>query len=292
MVRLSRFVQKEELDGKIRVLAKKSLLEEESVMQLRNCAKLEGVRLAVGLPDLHPGKGFPIGSAVISDKLIYPHLVGEDIGCGMSLVRTGIPVSKQKPEKWHKQLEGIEMRSGPALETYASVEPFEWPKGRAIPPLKDLDDQFLQRFGTVGRGNHFAEIQEVDKVVDPALFKELGMDQNELYLLIHSGSRNFGESIYVEYTKKHGIAPFAPGTPEIADYMQKHDRAVAYARRSRAIVAYRILSQIANVDQTWLSAGNSCVVDVCHNFVEQLPDGGFVHRKGATPTKGAVVIPG
>jgi len=247
------------------------------------------------LPDVHPGKGFPIGSAVISENLMYPHLVGEDIGCGMSLVKTGIMATKQKPEKWHKQIMGIEGKCGVELEKFLSVEPFEWPKGFKVEGLKDLDESIMNRFGTVGRGNHFAEIQEVFKVVDEKGFKEIGMDQNELYILIHSGSRNYGEKIYEEYTKLHGIAPTEPNSPEQISYMEQHNKALAFAKRNRAIIAYRILSQIENIDPSWLNT-NPCVIDIYHNFVETIPGSipqKFVHRKGATPSnKGVVIIPG
>ena len=46
------------------------------------------------MPDLHPGKGIPIGATVITEKIIYPELVDQDIGCGMSFLRTGIAVDK------------------------------------------------------------------------------------------------------------------------------------------------------------------------------------------------------
>lgn len=65
----------------IRVLAKHSWLEDEAVKQLEKCATtLPNIRLAVGMPDLHPGKGFPIGTAFASEGIIYPHLIGSDIG--------------------------------------------------------------------------------------------------------------------------------------------------------------------------------------------------------------------
>ena len=139
------------------------------------------------------------------------------------------------------------------------------------------------------------EIQEIYKVVDPELFKQLGMDQNELYILIHSGSRNLGEHIYCDYTKEHGINPVEKDSPEAILYLKEHDKAIAFGRRNRAVIAYRILSQIENIDPSWLTSGEPCVIDICHNFVEPIDISGpkFVHRKGATPSnKGFVVIPG
>ncbi len=270
----------------------KSDLEEDAKAQLANAARLEGVCEAIGLPDLHPGKGYPIGAAVLSEKVVYPHLVGEDIGCGMSLVRTGIMASKQKAKKWHKKLLGLEGRAGPALEQFTKA-PLQWPTGVGVAPVEELADVYLQRFGTVGRGNHFAEIQEVVEVQDPDTFSALNLDLNQLYLLVHSGSRNYGESVYEEYTRERGIQSVGMGTAEMARYMRGHDQACAYAKRSRAVIAYRLLSQLTSLDESWLSSGSACVLDVWHNFVEQLPDGRYVHRKGATPaTLGVTVGPG
>src|ERR1700754_952964 len=68
----------------VRVIASpKSWIESEAVRQLYAVAKFEGVRLAVGFPDLHPGKGTPVGAAFVTDEIIYPHVIGGDIGCGM-----------------------------------------------------------------------------------------------------------------------------------------------------------------------------------------------------------------
>jgi release factor H-coupled RctB family protein len=59
------------------------------------------------MPDLHPGKGYPVGAAIISEGFIYPHLIGADIGCGMALIKTSIKAHKlsmKKLEKYQKNL--------------------------------------------------------------------------------------------------------------------------------------------------------------------------------------------
>lgn len=66
-------------------------MESSALDQLRQVASFPGVFQTVGLPDLHPGKGAPIGCAVLSRKILYPHLAGNDIGCGMSLALTDLP---------------------------------------------------------------------------------------------------------------------------------------------------------------------------------------------------------
>ena len=79
-----------------------SWIEGEAVRQLYATAKLDGVRLAVGFPDLHPGKGSPVGAAFVTEGLIYPHLIGGDIGCGMALFKTDLIRRDAKLDRWAK----------------------------------------------------------------------------------------------------------------------------------------------------------------------------------------------
>ena len=90
------------------IASDKSWIEGEAIRQLEITARLPGTERAVGLPDLHPGKGIPIGAAFLSKDVIYPHLVGNDIGCGMGLWRTDMAVNKFKLDKSVKKLRGFE----------------------------------------------------------------------------------------------------------------------------------------------------------------------------------------
>src|SRR5438874_10769980 len=72
----------------------------EALRQLYAAAKLEGVRLAVGFPDLHSGKGGPNGAAFVTEGVIYPHLIGRDIGCGMALFKTDLVQRDIKLDQW------------------------------------------------------------------------------------------------------------------------------------------------------------------------------------------------
>jgi release factor H-coupled RctB family protein len=93
----------------IRVIAsEKNWIDGAAVEQLKKTRELAGVRVAVGMPDLHPGKGSPIGAVFAIDGNIYPSLVGNDIGCGMSLWKTEIASAKIKLDRWVKRLEGLE----------------------------------------------------------------------------------------------------------------------------------------------------------------------------------------
>src|SRR4051812_30653994 len=82
----------------------KSWFEGEAIRQLESVARLAGMRLAVGLPDLHPGRGIPIGAAFVGST-VYPHLVGGDIGCGIGVWSTDIGVRRFKPDKAARKLD-------------------------------------------------------------------------------------------------------------------------------------------------------------------------------------------
>lgn len=130
--------------------------------------------LRVGLPDLHPGKT-PVGAVVITENVIYPQLIDNDIGCGMSMFMTDIKRRKFKFDKIVKKLESIEdLREIP------------------LPGEENLNsyiDLLGENLGTIGGGNHFAEIQGADAVFDEETFLNLEFDKNQIMLLVHSGSR-------------------------------------------------------------------------------------------------------
>lgn len=249
-------------------------IEGEAVRQLEATARLAGMRLCVGMPDLHPGKGHPIGAAMVARGVVYPHLVGGDIGCGMGLWQTDLKQKKVKRDKWAERLHG--------LETPWDGDTGAWLGERGIEAAEH--DQAL---GTIGGGNHFAELQQVEAIADEAAFAALGLSAEHLLLLVHSGSRGLGESILREHARRHGAQPLAAGTPELTEYLRQHDRAVRWGQANRALIAYRFAEQ--------LGAQASPILDVCHNSVTPttLCGGGFLHRKGAAPAdRGEVVIPG
>jgi RNA-splicing ligase RtcB len=78
----------------IKVITRETLIEEEALKQLNAASRLKGCTHAFGMPDLHPGKGIPIGASIVTQGVFYPELVDYDIGCGMSFLKTGIPVNK------------------------------------------------------------------------------------------------------------------------------------------------------------------------------------------------------
>src|SRR5574339_1038544 len=86
------------------VASEETWMEGKAIQQLETTARLEGMHRVVGMPDLHPGRGYPVGAAFFSMGRLYPALVGNDIGCGMALWRTGIAAGKTSLDKLEKQL--------------------------------------------------------------------------------------------------------------------------------------------------------------------------------------------
>lgn len=74
-------------------------IEGKAIQQLQTTAELDGMCRVVGLPDLHPGRGYPVGAAFFSVGRFYPALVGNDIGCGMALWETGLALGKLSADK-------------------------------------------------------------------------------------------------------------------------------------------------------------------------------------------------
>ncbi len=91
-------------DGVCLIAADDTWIEGKAIQQLQTTANLPGMRRVAGMPDLHPGRGYPVGAAFFSVERLYPALVGNDIGCGMALWRTGIDAARSRPDKLEKRL--------------------------------------------------------------------------------------------------------------------------------------------------------------------------------------------
>eukprot|EP00743_Colponemidia_sp_Colp-15_P008469 GILK01009208.1.p1 GENE.GILK01009208.1~~GILK01009208.1.p1 ORF type:complete len:677 (+),score=111.64 GILK01009208.1:19-2049(+) len=288
----------------IRVLCQESFVETEAVQQLNRCAELPGVRVAVGMPDLHPGKGYPIGSAIGSEGFIYPYLIGGDIGCGMSLVATKInreKLTNKKLERWVTKLRGLDHGIDDSRHWLSSN--LEWPTGTTVStveeePFGDCNvslREFDSSLGTVGSGNHFAELQEIEEIVEPVLCESVGLTKEQLYLLVHTGSRGLGAAVLDTHTRIFGDSGLAEHTPQAEAYMKMHDGACAWAKRNRALIASRFLKALR---PGAIESSPDCVLDVWHNNVtrkrfDSMGTDLWLHRKGAAPADASlIVIPG
>lgn len=253
----------------------KTWIEGLALDQLNHTASLPGVVYAVGFPDLHPGKGTPVGAAFIARGMIHPRLPGNDIGCAMSFWATDLSARKLKIDRWVDRLGGLD-------------RPFEgdvapWLEAQRLAP--SIHDAGL---GTIGGGNHFAELQVVHEVVDKARFADLGLDRGDAAMLIHSGSRSLGQAIFDQQMRDNGLNPLVDGSPAAEAYFARHEEALRWSMANRALIAHRFAAQIG--------ADVRLVSDVPHNVIAKEDWGGapaFVHRKGAAMAHGnAIMIPG
>ena len=251
-------------------------IEGNAVAQLETTARLPHMLRVAGMPDLHAGRGYPVGAAFFSDRHFYPALIGNNIGCGMAFWQTDLRAAKLKPAKLAKQLGNIDT----PLDKDEQVDLL----GDAV-DMRQFSDGLA--VGTIGGGNHFAELQTVDTVYRADLLPP-DFDENHLQLLVHSGSRGLGQQILQRHIAAFGHQGLAEEGEAAAAYLAEHQAALEFASLNRRLIAARMLDR-------WRAEG-TCLLDVHHNFLEQTEiDGitGWLHRKGATPTdKGLVMIPG
>jgi release factor H-coupled RctB family protein len=253
----------------------KSWIEGEALRQLFAASKLEGMRLAVGFPDLHPGKVGPVGAAFVTEGLIYPHLIGGDIGCGMALCKTDLVRRDVKLDRWAQIPFDLEHVWADDMSEVLAKEELE-------------STEFDEALGTLGGGNHFAELQAVEEVLNAREFKKLSVGKQQLVVLVHSGSRGLGESVLRDYVTEHQASGADAESFAAAAFLQSHDLAVRWAKVSRKLLAERFAQA--------LGAEATLLWDGCHNSITSLESEGqtvWVHRKGAVvAADGAVMIPG
>lgn len=249
-------------------------IEGEALRQLDATAALPGMRRCVGMPDLQPGKGGPSGAAFLADR-IYPSLVGTDGGCGMGFWITDFATKRARPDRLAARLDGLD-------------QPWDGDTGQFLADRGVNPTQYDASLGTPGYSNHFIELQELDQIRDRTLADALKIDRDVVYILVHSGSRGYGEAIFLDIAAKHGADGLAPASPESLGYLAAHDNAVAWADANRELCAQRVLAE--------LNATGRRMLDICHNSVSPVDDQGcacWLHRKGAAPADaGPVIIPG
>lgn len=263
-------------ETQVRVFASsKSWIEGEAVHQLYAASKLEGMRLAVGFPDLHPGKGSPVGAAFVTEGVIYPHLIGSDIGCGIALFQTDLERRKAKVDRWAMQRFNLEHTWEEFIGDFLAEHDLE-------------STEFDAALGTIGGGNHFAELLAIEQVCNATAFKQTGLSKQQLVVLVHSGSRGLGETIL----RSHLDQQFSPGVEADSlaaqEYLRGHEFAVRWAKANRELIARRFAAP--------LGAEAECVWDGCHNRIARRDvdgDSVWIHRKGAVASEcDFVVIPG
>jgi release factor H-coupled RctB family protein len=234
-----------------------SWIESAAVDQCHQVAGLDGMIHVAGMPDLHPGKGAPIGAAMLS-RVLYPHLVGSDIGCGIAVFP--FRLKRIVPERLAGRFPDLDLELDPG--EVAGELPGGWAEG----------------LGTVGRGNHFVELARLDEVLDAGHAARLGVRAGDAVLIVHSGSRGFGGRILRSHTEILGAGPAA----DPAGYLAAHDDAVRWGSLNRRLIAARVADALG-------AEPAGPIVDECHNGV--LPgDGLYLHRKGVARGDGRDVL--
>jgi release factor H-coupled RctB family protein len=281
--------------------------------QLRRVAGLRGTTRTVGMPDLHPGPGLPIGMATATVGTVHPELVGADAGCGVTAVIATRQLAAAKllrriaqatddPEPlgvepidalvaaWHGGPVGLAALPGidPAFADWVASVPWSAAHGPSAPlPEALADPRWGEALGTIGGGNHFAELARVDRVDEPGALA--GLERGAPVVLAHSGSRGLGYALMQRHLGRTLDDP-----SEIAAYLGELAGCCRFAQANRACLVWRLLGAIgaARIDRC---AG---AIDLIHNDVTG-QDGrtspgeptGWLHRKGAAPAeRGALTL--
>lgn len=280
-------------------LARAAPVDPQALVQLETTARsLPGIVHAVGQPDLHPGTKFPIGAVFVSEGWIHPPLIGGDVGCGMAWYRTTLArrqVEGDKGRRVAEKLRGLEgaWRRREDRERWLVAEEEER-DGRGERSVS-AGEEWDVALGTIGAGNHFAELQVVEAYTPPTTdSEEVEGDgpfrEGDVVLLVHSGSRGYGGDILKRYTAGGNVS-MHESDPQAIAYMNEHDRACGWAKKNRDLIALRFLACLEPGEEAWelgVNDGSGAataeaitaakrdvqrrkVVDIWHNNAERAP---------------------
>ncbi|HMK47021.1 MAG TPA: RtcB family protein [Methanocella sp.] len=312
-------------------------LEEGAINQVANVATLPGIqKYSMAMPDAHVGYGFPIGGVAAFDKekgVISPGGVGFDINCGVRLLRSPLRLEEVKGHTdtligrlYDEVPSGVGSESKFRASDDILAQVFEygsrWAVENGYGIKSDLDhceengemkgadatkvskkahDRGKPQLGTLGSGNHFLEIQLIEKVYDAAAAKAFGLEEGGITVMIHCGSRGAGHQICTDYVRtleqaarKYGIKLYdrqlacAPLTSkEAMDYFAAMAAGANYAWANRQMISHWVRQAFNKHYNRDLKM--ELVYDVAHNvakFEQHVVDGEkkqlCVHRKGAT----------
>ncbi|MCS7126422.1 MAG: RtcB family protein [Aigarchaeota archaeon] len=308
-----------------------------------NVATLPGIlKHSVVLPDAHEGYGFPIGGVGATDYnegVISPGGVGYDINCGVRLMVTNLDEKEVKPKiielvnaLFTNIPSGLGSRRKDFSITMSDLDRIAVEGARYIVEkfglgwrediehceeegaMDGADPKFVSptaksrgigQIGTLGSGNHFLEVQRVEKIYDAKAAEKMGIThEGQVTVLIHTGSRGYGHQICGDYLRvmerasaKYGIrlpdrelACAPANTPEADQYLKAFKCAVNYAFANRQAITHWVRQSFEQVfKKSADSLGMKLIYDVAHNIVkleEHVVDGKlrkvWVHRKGAT----------
>ncbi|HTL47318.1 MAG TPA: RtcB family protein [Verrucomicrobiae bacterium] len=318
-----------------------ALQMDQAVEQVANVAHLPGiVKYSLAMPDIHWGYGFPIGGVAATDPqqggVISPGGIGFDINCGVRLVRTNLRAEEVRPRLkslvallFNKVPCGVgvsgSIEIGKKDERRMLTQGARWAVSEGYGSEEDLEatesggaleganpdvvsarayERGRGQLGTLGSGNHFLEVQEVEKIFDEETARAFGVEEGQVLVMIHSGSRGFGyqicddslEGMRRALTKYQIAVPdiqlsCAPvDSPEGRGYLGAMRCAANYAWANRqCLMALARESFEKFFGRSWRDLGMELIYDVAHNiakFETHEVDGKkmklCVHRKGAT----------
>ncbi len=311
-----------------------AIREDRSVEQLLNVATLPGVvRHVVGMPDMHEGYGFPVGGVagtLLPDGVVSPGGIGFDINCGVRLLASDLrladlgdhltafvhELSRSVPTGYGRggrvilgdaEMDAVLAHGVPwAIRALGVGEPADVEVIEANGAMPGADPAAVSerarlrgrdQLGTLGGGNHFLEVQEVDAVYDEGVAKAFGLFVGQVTVLIHTGSRGLGHQVCTDHVAgmdkalpRFGITlpdrqlACAPvSSPEGRAYLGAMAAAANFAWTNRQVLTHRVREVALRV--LGEGAGLRVVYDVAHNIakMEDYPEGRLcVHRKGAT----------
>lgn len=270
-------------------------IEDGALEQAINLSEHPAVYKHIALmPDCHQGYGMPIGGVIACKNAVIPNAVGVDIGCGMSAIQTHYEAEYIEIEDV-KEIMGAIRKVIPAGFAH-NKENQAWGGFDSAPDIPIINQELKsarKQLGTLGGGNHFIEIQK-------------GSD-GYIWLMLHSGSRNFGFKIANFFHKKalelcekwHSELPdeelaFLPiGTQEASDYITAMNFALAFAKTNREIMQDRSERCVSDI----LSCTFGEQINIHHNYAaieHHFNKNVYIHRKGAiSAMKGEKgIIPG
>ncbi len=312
--------------------------------QVVNVAKLPGIiKHSLAMPDMHQGYGFCIGGVAafdLEEGVICPGGVGFDINCGVRLMSTEI--SKEEFLKYRKDvLEEIynEIPTGVGFENKKRLTIEQLDKYMINGALEAVKNNYgtkddlinceengmvantdtklisqrakargLPQLGTLGSGNHFIEFQVVDKIFNEEIANKIGVKKDNVYIMIHTGSRGLGHQIASDYIKKMEETNPNKDDRQLSyvkiksklgqEYLKSMNCAVNFAFANRQIIMHKIRLILKKY---FPENKSELISDVCHNIAkieEHIIDGKSqkvcIHRKGATRAKQGevLIIPG
>lgn len=316
-------------------------VESEAIQQIKNVTTLPGILgNALAMPDMHSGYGFPIGGVAAFDYdkgIISPGGIGFDLNCGVRLLSSDVSADELKHDVLKALFNAIP--SGVGSETKDKLEPKEfenvalegvdWAVKNGFAEKEDKNhiedygklpasvDFISQRaiargrkqIGTLGSGNHFTEVQVIDKIYDKELAEKWNLKEGNICIMIHTGSRGFGHQIatdfigkFLDYANKNKIelvdqqlACVPIKSEEGQQYLKSMNAAANFAYVNRQMITHNVRNVFSkyNIDLKLL-------YDVAHNIAKKesykiegkLRDV-LVHRKGATRAfaKGNKLLP-